>query len=127
MIKKKTPAPKERPEPQAQLNQPALQVLLALADGDKHGWAILKDIERFTNGRIALSAGTLYGVVKRLFALGLIEDSSERPPIHWDDERRRYYHLTDTGRSAATAEISRLESLVTTARSRKLGTPQVDQ
>jgi len=102
------------------LSQPALQVLLALADGDKHGWAILKDIERFTEGEIQLSAGTLYGLVKRLFAQGLIEESPDRPPFHWDDQRRRYYRLTEAGRAAATKEIDRLESMVAVARSRKL-------
>ena len=116
--KTKNAADAERQNPS--LSQPALQVLLALSDGDKHGWAILKDIERFTEGEIQLSAGTLYGLVKRLFAQNLIEESPDRPPFHWDDQRRRYYRLTMTGREAAASEIARLENMVAVARSRKL-------
>ncbi len=97
------------------LTPPALHVLLALAAGERHGWAILKDVEAATNGRIRLSAGTLYGLVKRLRHQELIAESNERPPIGEDDARRRYYRLTDLGRQVARAEIERLEQTVAVA------------
>lgn len=98
-------------------------MLIALAGGDKHGWAILKDVERFSEGRIRLSAGSLYGLIARLAEQGLIEDSPERPPSQWDDERRRYYRITPHGRQTAIAEISRLERTAAVARDRNL-TPE---
>ncbi len=94
------------------LTEPALHLLLALADAEMHGWAILKQVERATQGRVRLSAGTLYGLIKRLEESGLIEESNERPPPHWDDARRRYYRLTDLGSRALRAELDRLKALV---------------
>lgn len=98
----------------------AFRVLLALADHDKHGWAILKDIEESSAGSTKLSAGTLYGLLKRLLDQGLVEESNERPPQRWDDERRRYYHLTELGREVALAEVEKLERTLVTARRRGL-------
>ncbi|HVR28142.1 MAG TPA: PadR family transcriptional regulator [Thermoanaerobaculia bacterium] len=98
----------------------ALHVLLALASADMHGWAILKEVSASTDGRIRLSAGTLYGLVKRLSDQGLIAESEHRPPAHWDDQRRRYYRLTELGRSVAEAELGRLERVLTVARSTDL-------
>ena len=88
---------------------PALfQVLIALADGEQHGYAILKDIEQRTEGAVRLSTGTLYGIIKRLLTEGLIaERSTPSPPGH--DERRRSYRLTPFGRAVALAETERLE------------------
>src|SRR3974377_1995682 len=84
-------------------------VLLALADGEKHGYAILKEVSRSTSGRGQLSVGTLYGIIKRLDNDGMIIESAERPDPELDDERRRYYRLTDFGREVAVAEAERME------------------
>jgi DNA-binding PadR family transcriptional regulator len=95
-------------------------VLLSLADGDKHGYAILKEVESRTAGDVALSTGTLYGLIKRLVADGLIVAPIRRPAGAGDDERRRYYRLTPFGRQVATAEAERHATIVATARSRRL-------
>ncbi|HEU5453357.1 MAG TPA: PadR family transcriptional regulator [Terriglobales bacterium] len=96
------------------------QVLLALSDGDKHGYAILKEILRRTGGTVRLSPGTLYGIINRLLQEGLVVESRQRPDPSLDDERRRYYHLTDFGQQVARAEAERLESLVEQARAKRL-------
>ena len=97
-----------------------LHTLVALADGEKHGYAILKEIARRTDGRVRLSAGTLYALIKRATADGLIVESNERPDPALDDERRRYYRLTSLGRRVAAGEIARLESIVEMARAKNL-------
>jgi DNA-binding PadR family transcriptional regulator len=97
-----------------------LHVLLALADGEKHGYAIIKDVARRTNGDVTIGAGTLYALIKRLLADGLVVESNERPDPALDDERRRYYRLTAFGRDVAAAEIERLEALVAQARALRL-------
>ena len=102
------------------LTSPMLHTLVALADGDKHGYAILKEIARRTEGSVRLSAGTLYALIKRATADGLIVESDERPDLSLDDERRRYYRLTPLGRRVAAAEVLRLESIVEMARAKKL-------
>jgi DNA-binding PadR family transcriptional regulator len=102
------------------LTPPMLHTLVSLADGDKHGYAILKEIERRTSGAVRLSAGTLYALLSRATADGLIAETEERPDIALDDERRRYYRLTPRGRRVAVAEIARLESIVEMAREKKL-------
>jgi DNA-binding PadR family transcriptional regulator len=102
------------------LTPPMLHTLVALADGDKHGYAILKEIARRTNGSVRLSAGTLYALVKRATADALIVECDERPDPALDDERRRYYRLTPLGRRVAAAEIARLESIVEMARAKDL-------
>ena len=102
------------------LTPPMLHALLALADGEKHGYAILKEIARRTDGTVRLSAGTLYALVRRATADGLIVESNERPDPALDDERRRYYRLTPLGRRVAAAEIARLESIVEMARAKNL-------
>ena len=102
------------------LTTPMLHTLVALADGEKHGYAILKEIARRTDGNVRLSAGTLYALVRRATADGLIVESDERPDISLDDERRRYYRMTPLGRRVAAAEIARLESIVEMARAKKL-------
>lgn len=104
------------------LTMQGLHVLLALADHDQHGWAILRDIEQATEGEITLSAGTLYGLIKRLGDQGLLEPSDDRPPARWDDSRRRYYRLTDLGRAAARAKLDKLESTLALGRARRLST-----
>ncbi len=96
-----------------------LHILLALATGDNHGYAIMKEIEAFTGGAVTMGPGTLYGAVKQMLKAGLIEESSERPDPALDDERRRYYRLTDLGARVLDAEVVRLEQLARTARTRQ--------
>jgi DNA-binding PadR family transcriptional regulator len=95
-------------------------VLLALADGEKHGYAILKEVARRTEDKVRLSAGTLYGNLARLESGGLIAESGERPEISLDDERRRYYKLTRLGREVAVAEARRMEEVVAQAHAKNL-------
>jgi DNA-binding PadR family transcriptional regulator len=102
------------------LTAPSFHVLVALADGEKHGYAILKEVKRRSGGRVTLTAGTLYGVIRRLLADGLIVESDERPDPALDDERRRYYRLTAFGRDVATAETERLAAMVDMARAKRL-------
>ena len=97
-----------------------LHVLLALADGDKHGYAIIKEVSRRTGGDVTLGAGTLYALIKRLLAEGMILETDERPDPSLDDERRRYYRLTPFGRDVAIADVNRLESIVSQARAKRL-------
>jgi len=98
------------------LSRDALDVLVSLADGDRHGYAILQDIAERSGGRVRLSPSTLYAVVRRLLESGLIIESAERPDPEHDDERRRYYTLTAAGRQVARAEARRLEQLIADAR-----------
>lgn len=107
-------------EPYLPLTPAMFHVLLALADGEKHGYAILKDVARRTGGRVQLSAGTLYGIIKRLDADEMIEEMNERPDPELDDERRRYYRLTEFGRDVALAEARRHEEVIAIARAKKL-------
>jgi DNA-binding PadR family transcriptional regulator len=102
------------------LSANALQVLLSLADGDRHGYAILKDIERRTGGAVVLGASSLYAVLKRLLAEGLVDEAEERPDPALDDERRRYFRLSAFGRRVAVAELRRLEALLAEGRARRL-------
>ncbi len=97
-----------------------LQILLALADGERHGYGIMREVEGRTGGEARLGPGTLYGSIKRMLANGLIEESEERPDPEMDDQRRRYYRITDFGRRVAGAEAERLSSLVDMAREKKL-------
>jgi DNA-binding PadR family transcriptional regulator len=94
--------------------------LLALAEGDKHAYAIMKDVARLTDDAVRLSAGTLYGLVRRFVSEGMIAEKTERPAAALDDERRRYYRLTDFGREVATAEAERLEKLLALPRAQRL-------
>src|SRR5262245_20141022 len=100
------------------LTAPVFHVLVAVADGRKHGYAILKEIEERTDGKVRLSSGTLYAVIKRLLKDGLIEELDDRPAN--DDERRRYYALTVLGKKVAAAEAERLEQMLEGARMKKL-------
>ena len=97
-----------------------LNILLALADGERHGYGIMREVEVRTGGDTRLGPGTLYGSINRMLANGLIEESDERPDPEMDDQRRRYYRITGFGRRVAGAEAKRLQDLVHTARVRKL-------
>ena len=92
-------------------------VLVALADGETHGYAILKEVERLTGGAVRLSTGTLYGIIKRLLADGLVKEAAAAAK---DDERRRSYELTAFGREVARAEAARLEHTLAIARRKAL-------
>ena len=102
------------------LTPAAFHVLLALADRERHGYAIMQEVEKTTAGRVSMGPGTLYGTIKRLLASGWIDESEERPDPEIDDRRRRYYRLTDLGRRVAAAEATRLDEAVAEARSRRL-------
>lgn len=95
-------------------------VLLALAGEDLHGYAILKEVELRTGGKVRLSTGTLYGIIKRLLADGLIVERRSRPAEEHDDERRRYYRLTPRGREVAAGEAKRMDEILSVARARNL-------
>ena len=97
------------------LQQADLHILLALAQGEKHGYAIMQQVAQETNGQVRLGPGTLYGAIKRLRTAGLIVESKRRPSPETDDERRRYYRLTSLGREVLLAELDRLASVVRTA------------
>lgn len=92
------------------------EIALSLAAGERHGYEIMQDVERRTDGAIALHPGTLYRALGRLLDQGLIEELDERPAGEGDDERRRYYRLTPLGQAVARAEVDRLASQVTAAR-----------
>src|SRR3954451_4973052 len=91
-------------------------ILLALADEDRHGYAIIQDIADRTGGELRLSAGTLYRSIQRMLEQGLIVETRERPAPEDDDERRRYYRITAFGSAVARAEAKRLTNLVRMAR-----------
>ncbi len=98
------------------LTPAAFNILLALADGEKHGYAIMQAIILRSAGQVRVGPGTLYGLIKRMLADGWIEELDERPDPALDDERRRYYRLTSLGQRVATAEAERLAALVVAAR-----------
>ena len=102
------------------LTPAVFHILLALSDGDKHGYGIMKDVEAQTDGRLKLGPGTLYGSLKRLLAAGLIAEADERPDPELDDERRRYYRLTALGHQLAAQETERLAQAVKAARHKHL-------
>ena len=104
--------------PPNSLTPAEFQVLLALADGEKHGYAIGKEVAERTDRQVQLRAATLYTVIKRLLENGYIDESAARPDPDVDDERRRYYRLTAQGRAAAEAEALRLEATARQARAK---------
>ena len=95
-------------------------ILLALADKERHGYDIMREVDERTEGKMRMGPGTLYGSIKRILNDRVIEELDERPDPELDDERRRYYRLTDLGRRVAMAEAARLEKLVKSARVKKL-------
>jgi DNA-binding PadR family transcriptional regulator len=106
--------------PQPPLTPAMFNVLLALVDGEKHGYAILKEVAEQTQGEVQLSTGTLYGIIKRFLLEGLIVESRTRPAAEHDDARRRYYRVTDAGREVAAAEAMRMEKVLARARAKRL-------
>ena len=108
---------KKNNDSKASLSSAVFQILLALADRDRHGYAIIQDVAARTEGKVRLSPGTLYSNLSRLLEEGFIVETRTRPKPSEDDQRRRYYRLTSDGRAAAEAELARLERLVRQARS----------
>ena len=98
------------------LPRAVFQILVALADQDRHGYAIMQDVAVRTDGSLKLSPGTLYGSIKRMLEDGLIVEVNARPGRDEDDERRRYYRITQFGRDVAKAEADRLTVLLRQAR-----------
>jgi DNA-binding PadR family transcriptional regulator len=109
------------------LTPAAFQILLALSGGERHGYGIMREVEASTQGQLRVGPGTLYRSIKQMLAQGLIAEADERPDPALDDERRRYYRLTNFGRRVAAAEARRLARLVAQARQRHLlDTPGFD-
>ena len=102
------------------LTPAVFHILLALAEGERHGYAIMKDVLSTTQGRVRMGPGTLYGTIKRMIEAHLIEESDERPDPELDDERRRYYRLTEFGGRVAAAEVQRLSSMLNLAQAKIL-------
>lgn len=98
----------------------AFEILLALADGEQHGYSIMREVERRSGGAVRLHPGTLYRALARLLESGWIDELEARPDPRHDDERRRYYQLTDRGIAVARAEAERLASQLSAARARRL-------
>ena len=95
-------------------------ILVALAKEDRHGYAVILDVEQRTGGELRLSAGTLYRSIQRMLEQGLIRETRDRPAPEFDDERRRYYRITPFGEQVARAEAQRMSSLVRMARAQGL-------
>ena len=108
------------PDPSEFLPLPpaTFHILLAVSDEDRHGYAVIQDVAAGTGGELKLSAGTLYRSIQRMLEQGLIVEPRERPQPELDDERRRYYRITELGRKVAEAEARRLAQLVRMARQR---------
>jgi DNA-binding PadR family transcriptional regulator len=109
---------KFRPESFLPLTPIAFEIVLALADGERHGYSILQEVETRSGGAVSLHAGTLYRALARLLESNLIVELES--PVRGDDERRRYYRLTTRGIAVARAEVGRLEGQLAAARSRRL-------
>ncbi len=108
------------PEEHLPLTPAVLDIAVALGGEELHGYAIMQEVRRRTGGRRRLAPGTLYRSLRQMQERGLVAESEERPDADLDDERRRYYRLTDLGRRVAVAEVERLEGLVRAARSKGL-------
>jgi DNA-binding PadR family transcriptional regulator len=115
-MKPREPDDDPQPEDFLPLHRDTFQILVALADRDRHGYSILRDVEARTEGKVRLSPSTLYASIRRLLESGLIAELAERPDPGHDDERRRYYRLTGLGRQVAMAEARRLDRLLADAR-----------
>jgi DNA-binding PadR family transcriptional regulator len=95
-------------------------ILLALSDADLHGYGIMQEIDRLTDGVVRMGPGTLYGTIKRMLAAGLVEEADERPDPALDDERRRYYRATALGTAVLEAETARMHALIGAARAKRV-------
>jgi len=120
MKAKDTRTKQVEPESLLPLRPSVFHILLALSDGDLHGYGIMQEVAEHTSGQIRLGPGTLYGAIKRLLTDGLIVEADERPDPQLDDERRRYYRLTDFGERVLKAEVQRISNMVAVAQRKRL-------
>ena len=111
---------KQQAEDLLPLTPAVFYILLSLADGERHGYSIMQEVEEITNETVSMGPGTLYGSIKRMLAANLIEETEERPDPALDDKRRRYYRLTPFGHRVLTLEAERLAQLVQQAQARQL-------
>ena len=109
-----------KPENLLPLSPAIFHILLALVDEDRHGYGIMQEVKMRTEGRVKLGPGTLYGAIKRLLAKGVIQETGERPDPELNDERRRYYRLTEFGQRVLQAEAERMARLVKQAQAKQL-------
>lgn len=110
----------QSPEEFLPLTPAVFNILLTLADSEKHGYGIMLEVEANTNSQVLMGPGTLYGSIKRILKAGLIEESDERVDSEMDDQRRKYYRLTDLGRRVLTMEAERLASQVMIAKAKNV-------
>ncbi len=113
-------SPHNSPEAYIPLTPAVFHILLALAGGERHGYAIMQEVEQLSEGQVAMGPGTLYGSIKRMLAAGLIVETGERPDPRLDDQRRRYYQLTSLGSGVLAAESRRLDRLVRAAKASRI-------
>lgn len=116
-MSKKDQSPLDRVLP---LSLAVFHMLLSLSAGERHGYALKREILEQTGGKLNLGSGVLYGSINKMLEQGLIEESDERPDAHLDDERRRYYRITALGKQAVAAEAVRLRALADLAEARLL-------
>ncbi len=116
-----------KPELLLPLTPAVFNILLALSDGEKHGYGIMLEVETNTGGQVLMGPGTLYGSIKRMLQAGLIEESDERADPEVDDQRRRYYRLTNLGRRTLRMEADRLASQVKIARAKRVFGPDFSE
>lgn len=102
------------------LTPTVFHMLLALADGEKHGYGIMQAVEEETQGQMQIRIGSLYGSIRRMIEAGLIQETNERPDPELDDERRRYYGLTDLGRRVLSAEAARIAQAMAVIRGKRV-------
>ncbi|MCB0019714.1 MAG: helix-turn-helix transcriptional regulator [Anaerolineales bacterium] len=117
-------ATKDDLEAMLPLTPAVFHILLALADQERHGYGIMQEVERQTDGAVRLGPGTLYGSIKRMLKANLLIETEARPDPEHDDERRRYYQLTNFGQRVARAEAARLAHLVRQAQAKQLLTAE---
>ena len=108
------------PESHLPLTPATFEILMALVDGERHGYSIMTEVAERSEHAVRLGPGTLYGSLKRLLEGGMVEESGERADSETGDERRRYYQITKYGMSVARAEARRLQGVVRVARQKKL-------
>ena len=102
------------------LTPAVFHILLALSNGERHGYGIMKQVEADSQGKVTMGPGTLYGSLKRMLEAGLVKESDKRVDPEMDDQRRIYYQITGVGAQALAAELERYQRIVTIAQQRKL-------
>lgn len=109
-----------RPEDHLPLTPAVSHIMLSLAGGEKHGYAIMREVEEMTDGHLTMGPGTLYGSIKRMLGAGLVEETDPPPDDEDGSERRRYYRLTGLGETVLSAEVARLDAMVRAAAARRV-------